>query len=214
MQQEILSTCLKESCKTDFSFSNHFQEMISPGLPLVMKYISYVIVARSLFHQLVVWLVRVERKRSIEGKPIKCIASFWRKVIEYCGYKYRCGVKMPGFQHQLVRWQRASHSPLYTFLSPRRCSGKNPPANAGDARYEGLIPGSGRSPGEGHGNPLWYPCLENPMDRGAWWATLHGVTKSWTQLSMCAHTHICYLICQMGMVCIGTTSGLFEDAIA
>ena len=44
----------------------------------------------------------------------------------------------------------------------------------------GLIPGSGRSPGGGHGNPLQYSCLENPMDRGAWWATVHGVAKSWT----------------------------------
>ena len=45
------------------------------------------------------------------------------------------------------------------------------------------IPGSGRSPGEGNGNPLQYPCLENPMDRGAWQATVHGVTKSQTRLS-------------------------------
>ena len=52
--------------------------------------------------------------------------------------------------------------------------------NAGDL---GSIPGSGRSPGEGNGNPLQYSCLENPMDRGAWWATVHGVTKSWTRLS-------------------------------
>ena len=59
---------------------------------------------------------------------------------------------------------------------------KNPPDNAGDARGLGLIPGSGRSPGEGNGNPLQYSCLENPMDRGAWWATVHGVTKSWTRL--------------------------------
>ena len=53
------------------------------------------------------------------------------------------------------------------------------------------IPGSGRSPGNGNGNPLQYSCLENPMERGAWWATVHGVTKSQTQLkwlSMCAHT--------------------------
>ena len=57
---------------------------------------------------------------------------------------------------------------------------KNPPANAGDIRDMGSIPGSGRSPGEGHGNPLQYSCLENPMDRGVWWATVHGVTKSWT----------------------------------
>ena len=52
---------------------------------------------------------------------------------------------------------------------------KNPPANAGDM---GLIPGSGRSPGEGNGNPLQYPCLGNPMDKEAWQATLHGVSKS------------------------------------
>ena len=48
---------------------------------------------------------------------------------------------------------------------------KNPPANTGDIRDKGLIPGSGRYPGGGHGNPLQYSSLENPMDRGAWWAT-------------------------------------------
>ena len=47
----------------------------------------------------------------------------------------------------------------------------------------GLTPGSGISPGVGNGNPLEYACLENPMDRGVWWATIHGVAKSWTQLS-------------------------------
>ena len=55
---------------------------------------------------------------------------------------------------------------------------KNPPANAGDVRVVGLIPGWGRSPGEGNGYPLQYSCLENPMDRGAWWATVHGVAGS------------------------------------
>ena len=54
---------------------------------------------------------------------------------------------------------------------------KNLPPNARDIRDEGLIPGSGRFPGKGHGNPLQYSFLENPMDRGAWWATVHGVTK-------------------------------------
>ena len=57
---------------------------------------------------------------------------------------------------------------------------KNLPANAGDV---GSIPGVGRSSGGGHGNPLQYSCLENPMDRGAWWTTVHGVAKSWTRLS-------------------------------
>ena len=52
---------------------------------------------------------------------------------------------------------------------------KNPPTNAGDIRDVGLIPGSGRSSGEGHGNPLQYSYLENPLDRGAWWATVHMV---------------------------------------
>ena len=59
---------------------------------------------------------------------------------------------------------------------------KNPPANAGDLRDMGLIPGSGRSPGEGNGNPPQYSCLENTMDRGAWWARVHGVAKSQTRL--------------------------------
>ena len=57
---------------------------------------------------------------------------------------------------------------------------KNKPTDAGDERDAGSIPGSGRSPGGGHGNPPQYSCLENPLDRGAWWAAVHGVTKSQT----------------------------------
>ena len=57
---------------------------------------------------------------------------------------------------------------------------KNPPANAGSIGDLGSITGSGRSPGEGHSNPLQYSFLENPMDRGAWGAIVHGVAKSWT----------------------------------
>ena len=59
---------------------------------------------------------------------------------------------------------------------------KNPPANAGYVRDVGSIPEVGRSPEEGNGNPLQYSYLENAMDRGAWWATLHRVTESQTQL--------------------------------
>ena len=59
---------------------------------------------------------------------------------------------------------------------------KNLPASAGDMRLR-FDPGSGRSPGGGHGNPLQYSCPENPMDRGSWWATVHGVAQSWTGLS-------------------------------
>ena len=62
---------------------------------------------------------------------------------------------------------------------------KNLPSNSGDV---GLIPGSERSPGEGNGNPLQYSCLGNPMDRGAWWAIVHGVTES--DRTERAHTHI------------------------
>ena len=61
---------------------------------------------------------------------------------------------------------------------------KNLSANAGGARNVGWIPGLGRSPGIGTGNPLWYSCLENPMNREAWWATAHGITKNKTQLRM------------------------------
>ena len=68
--------------------------------------------------------------------------------------------------------------------------------NAGDL---GLIPGLGRSPGEGNGNPLQYSCLENPMDGGSWWATVHGVAKSRTRLSDFTSLHfICSLQKHMG----------------
>ena len=55
---------------------------------------------------------------------------------------------------------------------------KNPPADAGDVRDVGLIPGLRSPPGGGHDNPLQYSCLENPMDRGVWWATVHRITES------------------------------------
>ena len=60
---------------------------------------------------------------------------------------------------------------------PGGSDGKESACNAGNP---GLIPGSGRSPGGGNGNPLHYSCLENPMDREAWWATIHGIAQSWT----------------------------------
>ena len=70
---------------------------------------------------------------------------------------------------------------VFSYLGlPRWLSSKESTCNARDS---GLIPGLGRFPGEGHGYPLQYSCLENPMDRGAWQATVHGVTKSQTQLS-------------------------------
>ena len=68
---------------------------------------------------------------------------------------------------------------------------KNLPANAGDIREVGLIPALGRSPGGGQGNPLQYSSLENPMDRGAWWATVHRFAKNQTQLKrLSTHAHV------------------------
>ena len=61
---------------------------------------------------------------------------------------------------------------------------KTPPTNAGDAGDTGLAPESGRSPGAGNGDPLQCSCLENPMDRGAWWATVHRVAKRQTRMGM------------------------------
>ena len=67
---------------------------------------------------------------------------------------------------------------------------KNLPEKAGDARDLGSTPGLGRSPRVGNGNSLPYFCLENSIDRGAWWSTVHGVAKSWTPFS----THACQML--------------------
>ena len=77
----------------------------------------------------------------------------------------------------------------FHFISQVLLVVKNPAASAGDARDASLIPGLGRSSGLGIGKPLQNSCLGNPMDRGTWWATVHGVAKSWTQLSNWTHTH-------------------------
>ena len=61
---------------------------------------------------------------------------------------------------------------------------KNPPASAGDPGHAGLIPGLGRSPGGGNGNPLQYSSLKYPMDRGVWWATVHGIAQSCLSMHM------------------------------
>ena len=91
-----------------------------------------------------------------------------------------------------LKFYKLNHTPRKVFVFfcwsliknfPSGAVVKNPPAKAGDARDLGSIPGSGRSPGEGNGNPLQCSCLGNPMDRRAWQATVHGVTESQTWLS-------------------------------
>ena len=72
--------------------------------------------------------------------------------------------------------------------------GSDSKASAYNAGDPGSIPGSGRSPGEGNGTPLQYFCLENPMDGGAWQATVHGVTKNWTRLSDLTSLHFMLLL--------------------
>ena len=67
---------------------------------------------------------------------------------------------------------------------------KNAPANAGDTGDVGLIPGSGRYTGEENGHPLQYSCLESSMDRGAWWATVHGIAESDMNEQLSRHAHI------------------------
>ena len=72
---------------------------------------------------------------------------------------------------------------MFCKIFPDSAEGKEFTCNSGDTGDMDLIPGSGRSPGEGNGNLLQYSCLENPVDRGTWWATVQSVTKSWTPLS-------------------------------
>ena len=102
---------------------------------------------------------------------------------------------------QALGWRRGSHisSPpqlwemgitIFLLSFPGCTVIKKPPANAGGTRDVGSVPGSGRSSGEGNGNPLWYSCLGNSMDRGAWWATVSGVAKRQTQLSTHTHRHL------------------------
>ena len=82
----------------------------------------------------------------------------------------------------LVSGVQQSDSVIYTYGFQGGAVIKTLPANAGDTEDMGSIPGSGRSPGGGDGNPLQYSCLKNPMDRGAWWATVQRVANSWTQV--------------------------------
>ena len=95
-------------------------------------------------------------------------------------------LSVAGFRNKVTVRFPAPHLSIYWPVMQQHASQvaqviKNPPANAGHIRDAGLIPGSGRFSGGEHSNPLRYSYLENPMDRGAWWASIHGVAKSWAQ---------------------------------
>ena len=104
-----------------------------------------------------------------------------RKRVKYCVSLYSLPSALPNYIW-IIR-------PLGF---PGAASGKEfTCADAGDRRDMGSVPGLGRSPGGGHGNPSQYSCLENPMDKGAWWATVHRVTESQTWLKrLSMHTHL------------------------
>ena len=126
------------------------------------------------------------QQHSSKASILQCSALF----IVQLSYPYMT----TGKTIALTRWTFSGKVMSLLFNMPFRLvmsfsgdsDGKASAYNAGDP---GSIPGSGKSPGEGNGNPFQYSCLENPMDRGAWWATVHGVAKSQTRLSDFTHTH-------------------------
>ena len=114
-----------------------------------------------------------------------------------CHFLLQGIVSAQGSNPCLLHWQVGSLPLSYSVFRTCRVAlvVKNPPANAGDIRDLDSIFGSGRSPRGGHNNPLQHSCLENPMDRGVWWARVHGVSKSQTPLSNSACTHPLIRIC-------------------
>ena len=96
-------------------------------------------------------------------------------------------------QHRCLSADEWTKKLCYIYMGfPGSSDSKESPYSAGDL---GSIPGPRTSPGEGNGNPLQYSCLENPMHKGAWQASVHGVTKSWTQLRDFSSLHVCVCVC-------------------
>ena len=130
------------------------------------------------------------------GVPKTAVWSLPHWVDAWSGTPSQLGLQLSVIQEfQELFKSRCIHHQLgvYTITTASQVAllVKNWPANTGDKRDDSSIPGSGRSPGGEHDNPLQYSCLENPMDRGSRWAVVHGIAKSWTwmkQLSMHAHT--------------------------
>jgi len=152
------------------------------------------------------------------GSTAKNLPAMWEAWVQALGWEdpwRREGLPTPvlwsrefhGLHSQSMGSQRVGHDcTTFNYIHPSQTQNlvtidkkryraslvvqlvKNLPANVGDTGDVGSISGLGRSPGEGNGNPLQYSCLENSMNRGAWWARVHGVMKNLTQLS--GHTHI------------------------
>ena len=123
----------------------------------------------------------LDRKKKTKTRILR-LREHWKDHIDQKMCEKRC-LCAESFYHHLMGFCGASA----THGFPGSSVVKNPPANAGDVDS---MPGSGRAPGEGKGNPLQYSCLGNPMERGAWWATVHGVAKSRTRLkNNSSHTY-------------------------
>jgi len=127
-------------------------------------------------------------------KNVSCVFGEWRQT-KYIFYHRSESTLTGGYsffqaktsqdsspKSELIPWRLNRHLLIKFWASQMALVVKNMPANAGDIRDVGSIPGSGRSPGGGHGNPFQYFCLEKSMDRGAWQVTVHGVAKSRTWL--------------------------------
>ena len=121
------------------------------------------------------------------------------RILEWVAYPFSRGTPWPRNQIRVFSiagrfftcWAtREAYSFIYIHTHPGVSVVKNPHANAGNRRDVGSVPGLGRAPGGGHGNPLQYSCLENPMGKGALWAIVHRVAKSQIQLKWLS-THTC-----------------------
>ena len=121
---------------------------------------------------------------------IGVLPYYWIKKTEGLGYLLEDRI----LWNPIQQWQPGAFSSKYILYRrlPLWLGGRESTCNAGATGDTGSIPGSGRSPGGGNGNPLRYSCLENPMDRGAWWATVHRVAKSQRRLKwLSTHEHVC-----------------------
>ena len=106
-----------------------------------------------------------------------------------------CLLLPQALHHETIITASFARLPSASRGSPGGTSGKEPPYHGRRLKDVDLISGSGRSPGGGHGNPLQFSCLKNPMDRGAWWITVHGVTKSRTCLKqLSTHASVWWLL--------------------